>query len=161
MPLVGSIFKYGILHWFFSVLRFTYLLCLFSAEMNDFIPLFEISLQNIIFMNLNTFLKYCFFWESSFIIACELAGISYWGIVRLCQYLLIYGIHYFVTIKPKNKETGGLFVQFRLTKCAVRSLYYIISYARPHISVQLLIVSFMHLLHFWEEFLVNVQIMWV
>ena len=62
-------------------------------------------------------------------------------------------------MKPKDKETGSLCVQFRLTKFAVRSLYYIISYAGPHISVQLWIVSFMHLLHIWEESFVSVQIM--
>ena len=153
MPLVGSVFKYGILHWFFSALRFKYLLCLFSSEVNDFNPFCKISGQKIIFLNLNTSLKYCSFWESSCIIACELAGISYLGIVRFCQYSLNYGIHYFVTMKPKDNETGGLFVQLRFTNCAVRILYYIISYAGPHISVQSWRVSFMHLIHISKNLL--------
>ena len=57
MPLVGSVFRYGILHWFFSALKFTYLLCMFSAEMNDFNPFFEVSEQKIIFLNLKNLFK--------------------------------------------------------------------------------------------------------
>ena len=84
MPLLESIIKYGILHWFFSVLRFTYLLCLFRAEINDFNPFFKISGQKIMFLNLNNFLKYCPFWECSCIVACELAGISCLGVGYVC-----------------------------------------------------------------------------
>jgi hypothetical protein len=65
--------------------------------------------------------------------------------VRLCQYLLNCGIHYFATMKPKDKETGSLFVQLLLTKCAVRSLYSVL-YVRRHIGVPSWILSFMHLL---------------
>jgi len=61
-------------------------------------------------------------------------------------------------MKPKDKETESLFVQLRMTKCAVRSLYNIL-YVRPYISVSSWILSFMYLLPIWEESCVSVQIM--